>query len=660
MNKWLLLPCLTLITHFTASAQSTADYAVQLETQVQQSPPQITLTWKPLANTLSYKVYRKAKDASTWGTALVSLTTADTSWTDNNVAPDTTYEYQVVKQGSTVTATGYINAAIKGPAIHRRGRIFVIIDTTFTNSCQDELAELFRDLRGDGWQVSAISQPRTVPANIIKIIIQDKYQTMPDLKAVLIVGHIAVPYSGDIYPDGHGDHKGAWPADVYYADVDGTWTDATVNITTAVRSENDNIPGDGKWDQSTIPSTLELQVSRIDFANMPAFGKTEVQMMKDYLNRDHVYKMDSLNMIKRALIDDNFPASSYPEAFAANGWRNFNPIVGRDSIKALDFISTLNSNPYQWAYGCGGGSYSSAGGIGTTNDFTINNVNSIFTFLFGSYFGDFDATNCFLRAPLCSNTPALISSWVGRPNWFLHHMALGENIGYSSWLSQNTDGSVYSPVSFATQMVHQALMGDLSLRTDYIKPNGKPNIASTATTGTAISWTASPDAGVIGYYVYRSNTEFGEYSRRSNLVNGTSFVDSAGSEGMKYYMVRPAKIQQTPSGNYENLGIGTVDSAYCYYLKFDVHVPAVQTRDIVHIYPNPSNGELSVSVHSARADDAMIVIYNQSGRTVHNQRQQLEVGSNHVKMNMNQLPPATYIVEVRTATTKYAGKWIKQ
>ncbi|WP_336518633.1 hypothetical protein, partial [Pollutibacter soli] len=182
-----------------------------------------------------------------------------------------------------------------------------------------------------------------VPANIIRTIIQNKYQITPNLRAVLILGHIAVPYSGDINPDGHPDHKGAWAADVYYGDVDGAWTDATVNTIAAVRPENKNVPGDGKWDQSTIPSNLELQVSRIDFANMPAFGKTEVQMMKDYLNRDHVYKMDSLNMVKRALIDDNFPASSYPEAFAANGWRNFNPIVSRDSIKALDFISTLNT-----------------------------------------------------------------------------------------------------------------------------------------------------------------------------------------------------------------------------------------------------------------------------------------------------------------------------
>mgnify|MGYP000013517969 CR=1 FL=1 len=30
-----------------------------------------------------------------------------------------------------------------------------------------------------------------------------------------------MPYSGNIYPDGHTDHRGAWPADTYYGDIDG-------------------------------------------------------------------------------------------------------------------------------------------------------------------------------------------------------------------------------------------------------------------------------------------------------------------------------------------------------------------------------------------------------------------------------------------------------
>ena len=68
--------------------------------------------------------------------------------------------------------------------------------------------------------------------------------------SLFLLGHVPVPYSGNINPDGHPDHQGAWPADGYYADMDGTWTDISVNNTVATGTRNDNVPGDGKFDQS--------------------------------------------------------------------------------------------------------------------------------------------------------------------------------------------------------------------------------------------------------------------------------------------------------------------------------------------------------------------------------------------------------------------------
>ena len=92
------------------------------------------------------------------------------------------------------------------------------------------------------------------------------------------MGNIPVPYSGDIAPDEHPNHTGAWPADVYYGDMDGTWTDQsanyqqTVNSDPADRARLSNTPGDGKFDQTTPPSAVELQVGRVDLAGMP--GRT--------------------------------------------------------------------------------------------------------------------------------------------------------------------------------------------------------------------------------------------------------------------------------------------------------------------------------------------------------------------------------------------------
>jgi len=57
----------------------------------------------------------------------------------------------------------------------------------------------------------------------VKSIIINEYIADPaNVKAVFLLGQIPLPYSGYLNPDGHSDHKGAWPADAYYADMDGS------------------------------------------------------------------------------------------------------------------------------------------------------------------------------------------------------------------------------------------------------------------------------------------------------------------------------------------------------------------------------------------------------------------------------------------------------
>ena len=53
----------------------------------------------------------------------------------------------------------------------------------------------------------------------MKDLIKAQYNADPaNTKAVFLFGHVPVPYSGDIVPDGHyADHQGAWPCDGYYA-----------------------------------------------------------------------------------------------------------------------------------------------------------------------------------------------------------------------------------------------------------------------------------------------------------------------------------------------------------------------------------------------------------------------------------------------------------
>src|SRR6185369_6559678 len=129
---------------------------------------------------------------------------------------------------------GYIYSGINAPLTESRGKLILVVDNTFSASISNELARLQQDLTGDGWQVNRLDVSRTQSVATTKSQIAGIYSADPaNVKALFLFGHVPVPYSGNIFPDEHTDHKGAWPCDGFYGDMDGTWTDSSVNTTSA-------------------------------------------------------------------------------------------------------------------------------------------------------------------------------------------------------------------------------------------------------------------------------------------------------------------------------------------------------------------------------------------------------------------------------------------
>ena len=148
-----------------------------------------------------------------------------------------------------------------------------MVDDRFSGALAGELEQLRKDLIGDGWSVVRRDVSASSSSPDVKSQIRAEYNADPaNMRAVFLIGHVPVPYSGLINPDMHLNHLGAWPADSYYGDMDGNWTDNSVYKTDAEFSWNDNVPGDGKFDQSTIPSAVELEVGRVDFYDLPTFA----------------------------------------------------------------------------------------------------------------------------------------------------------------------------------------------------------------------------------------------------------------------------------------------------------------------------------------------------------------------------------------------------
>jgi hypothetical protein len=544
------------------------DYAVPTSAQVQTAPPRITLSWPADADARAFNIYRKSFSATSWGAAIATVPGSATSFTDTNVVLGSAYEYQIEEPtdyfpypngdpSQWKTAYGYIYAGIQSTLIEDRGKVVLMVDNLHSTSLSNELARLQQDLAGDGWTVLRHDVSPSASVASVRALIQADYNADPaNVKSVFLFGHVPVPYSGDINPDGHSDHKGAWPADVYYGEMTSTWTDSSVNDSNAQNNRNFNIPGDGKFDQSTIPSDLELQVGRVDLHDLPAFlPKTEDDLLRQYLNKNHNFRHGTLSVQRRGLISDNFGELN-GEAPAASAWRNFAPLFGSAPptiLSANQYFPTLAAQDYLWSYGCGPGGPNFAQGIGDTSDFASTDTKTVFTLLFGSYFADWDQSNDFLRAPLASTTYGLTCAWAGFPHWAFHHMALGQNIGYSTLISQNnpTAGLYKSFVNFSARWVHIALMGDPTLRMHPVKPPVTLSAAASSSS-VVLSWTASPDS-VQGYHVYRSASATGPFVRlTSSLLAGTAYTDTNALSGTYTYMVRAVKLETAGSGSYFN------------------------------------------------------------------------------------------------------------
>jgi hypothetical protein len=524
------------------------------------SPASLTLSWNASAGTVtSQTLSRKRLGSATWEPA-VTLATNATSYADSSVVTGVVYEYQVRRTltiGTTnVSAAGFVAAGISVPAVHARGSVVVLVDSTLIPLASAEIDQFLWDLRGDGWKVIRHNVPRTELPPAVRARIQAARTADPAVQAVVILGSVAQPYSGSVAPDGHSNHVGAWPTDAYYADVDGTWTDTTVTNTSASDPRNRNSPGDGKFDQSYLPSPLELQVGRVDFQNMPLFGATgesatdiEARLLRRYLAKNHAWRQGQWNIPARGLVDDHFGYRN-GEAFGASGWRNFSALVGRTAVSSADWMSTLRTNAYLLAYGTGGGGPQSASGIGTTTDFRNGESRAVFTFLFGSYFGDWGYTNNFLRAPLAATGHGLTSGWAGRPHWFVHTLGMGETIGHGARLTANNSGEYMS----SSRQIHVGLMGDPTLRLHVVAPPQK--LLVSGTTSANLSWTASADAtaaGFRGYHVYRATSPDGPWTRLTGApLTATSYSDGF-APASAHYAVRALRKLTTNSGSYENL-----------------------------------------------------------------------------------------------------------
>ncbi len=576
-----------------------------------------------------YKIYRKFYDELKWGEPIYETTDAVDSWQDKNVKEGVLYEYMIVgkddkptinkeKPGGYIIHRGYVSAGINVDNTNHKGKVILLVEKFISDSLKDELKLFKMDLIGDGWTPVVLS----VESNENHIELRKKIKNIYDtdsknFKHIILLGSIPIAYSGSRAqtPDGH-SYGRPLPVDSFYADIDGEWTDVSAPL---LPNPNENLPNDGKFDQDTIPSSVEMGFGRIDLRDLKTVfpNKTKKELYQKYFKKEHQYRhaFDSFKVGRKSILrsgHSHVNENSRLGLLPIVGINNYSEISGKDIKNKLadKIIAGKKDDKYikndpDIKYSNSKGPflfYVKGGGVPSATYIAKNGFGALGLYGYQSHWGIWDKNDNPMRTLLAADGYGLLCFWMIRASFPLHLLGSGKSagdmmkrginnnpitdVGHQLYLrnyvkqdfAPNLKGvqkavkAIKEVEDINSKKIHSkfckklyaknyykddemgwkgtdghtiiSLMGNPTLRLFPVIPPSNFKISKDG----IFSWTPSTDKSIIGYKIYKSTTEMGEYKLVSKLIEGKSYKTS--EKG--FYMLRAIKLDKTASGTFLN------------------------------------------------------------------------------------------------------------
>ncbi len=476
--KMLRLVLLFLFVVSITSAQDAKQYAVMIETKIDDTgfAPQVVLSWQNDTTANRYVIYKRLYETGNFE-KIAEVSGGANTFSDLDPMYGKIVEYKVEKvfsdDNQLLSTYSYKALAWDANLVQEDWRtLLILVDNTLAFPISSKLVMYRKEIEKQGWRSIVKYVPRVESFNA-KAVLNNKemikavYEQTPNLKAILILGRVAVPYSGNTAPDGHGDdnplpHKGAYPADVFYGDLDTRdWTDNKISNDKSSFPRQHNYINDGKWDESYIPNRAEIAVGRVDFFDLPLFEESEAELIVNYLQKDIDYRSGNIKADNDAILYDGF--DSRQAGYAADGWNNLTALYGRDNVVEMRVREELTENSYNMVYANANGGIDNIYDAIYSGEIAEKGYKGIHSMIFGSYNVDWDSESNLLRSIIASESMALTSVWATRPFWTYFKLGLGESFGEALLSTQNNRSEYVYPSVVYNGGVHIALMGDPTL-----------------------------------------------------------------------------------------------------------------------------------------------------------------------------------------------------
>jgi hypothetical protein len=593
---------------------------------VGETPPSIRLTWNERGSS-TYHVERRIPPEDDW-TMLTPAPLTTTNYLDATVAIGQEYEYRVRAGATNLNQAVLLPdlpfetllTGIRLPPDESPGHLLLIVDRTLTNNVEfaNSIAQVTRDFSAEGWVVVRYDGPRhddftwaNNPPRIaeLKTWIASYFNAHPnDARAIVLLGHLPIPFSGAFNADGHGHRP--LPTDCYYGDVDGLWTDSTNWIGLVSFPEYvPNIPGDGVFDQHYVPpnaagrAAMELTVGRIDFQRLPVFAaggnpRTEVDLLVQYLRKARAFRRGETSLPERIVYGAFFTSSDAQQRSDLDRVNMYRIAKRLSSATAgpfshgmveADFFEGQPAAVWGVLGGIAAGQDNVNGRIPerTYHGVSLHTAADLangtseprigFALTTSSWGCDWHRTNHLGRSLLAAATHGLAWSWAGRlkhVHWQYASAALGKTLGEGflktcneawEWPHRTTAQGLGTGVvrysGLPSQGVHlfATLQGDPTLRQTPVPAPDTLKASTNATGRIVLQWDPTSEKGAR-YHVYRTTEGIGgNWSRlTSTPIAATTWTDSTPPAGSRRYKVRALRLKTTGSGSFTNISAGTV------------------------------------------------------------------------------------------------------
>jgi hypothetical protein len=196
-------------------------------------------------------------------------------------------------------------------------------------------------------------------------------------------------------------------------------------------------------------------------------------------------------------------------------------------------------------------------------------------------------------------------------------------------------------------------MGDPSLRLHPFIPISGLNLSTVnSNKNVVLRWNKSSDLSIVGYYIYSSRSLDMPFKLIKNISSlDSSYTDSTPVNGNNIYLVRAVRKEQTPSGTYLNMALGTIDS-----------ISAINTSDLnirkqsltIMLFPNPSNGLVKVFVDEQIMGSLNIECYDFAGRLILHKN----TPSNNTELDFSSFAKGLYVIKMKNGTQESIKKLI--